>query len=73
MDIKFIVFIFVAMEQELLTWSEKLELLDKGKSLIVDNPQSVYVAIRKYFKGSKKKFSIRTHPDTKEKHVIRLF
>jgi hypothetical protein len=71
--IRIIVFIFVAMEQELLNWSEKLDLLEKGKSLPTDQPQSVYAAIRKYFKGSKKKFSIRTHPDTKQKHVIRLF
>lgn len=61
--------------EELLFWKEKLQLLDKGKRINLngeDKPSSVYSAVRdnpELF--SNKKFSIRTHPVTLKKHVIR--
>ena len=65
---------FVAMELELMNWKEKLSTLLKGKSVVVEgSTQSVYSAIRdnpEMFK--EKKFSIRTHPSTLEKRVIRI-
>jgi hypothetical protein len=65
---------FVVMELELMNWKEKLSSLVKGKSLAVDGPeQSVYSAIRDnpdLFKD--KKFSVRTHPITLKKRVIRI-
>lgn len=63
---------FASMESELLNWGEKLDLLKIGQSLPVDKMQTVYSAIRKTFKGSAKKFSIRTHPISLEKRVLRL-
>lgn len=63
---------FVGMEQELLTWKEKLDLLEKGKSLPVENSNTVYSAINELKKISTKKFGIRTHPSTLEKRVIRI-
>lgn len=63
---------FALMESELLNWGELLDTLSIGKSLPVDKMQTVYKAIRKTFKGTTKKFSIRTHPVTLEKRVIRL-
>lgn len=65
---------FVVMELELMNWKEKLSSLSKGKSLPVDgSDQSVYSAIRdnpELFKD--KKFSVRTHPSTLLKRVIRI-
>lgn len=58
------------MEQELLTWAEKLDALEKGKSLPVDNSNTVYSAMR-HESLKKKKFSIRTHPVTLLKRVLR--
>lgn len=63
---------FASMESELLNWGEKLDLLKIGQSLPVDKMQTVYKAIRKTFIGTSKKFSIRTHPVSLEKRVIRL-
>lgn len=62
------------MEQDLLTWKEKLLTLNKKgtKIKLDDNEQGVYSAIRnnpEEFKDMK--FSIRTHPVTLIKYVIR--
>jgi hypothetical protein len=63
---------FALMESELLNWGELLDTLSIGKSLPVDKAQTVYKAIKNKFSGTSKKFSIRTHPITKLKRVIRL-
>jgi hypothetical protein len=64
---------FVAMETELLTFKEKMDLLPKGKSLLVENINTVYSIIARHFpKECGKKFSIRTHPTSGEKRLFRI-
>jgi len=73
---------FVGMEDDSKYWREKLEVLEKGKNIIVEgSSQGVYAAIRtnpETFKN--KEFSVRTDkkPTLKEgipvhiKRVIRI-
>lgn len=64
------------MEEQLKTWKEKLEVLNKGKSIVLkedESSQTIYSAIRDNADTFKdKKFSIRTHPQTLKKSVIRI-
>jgi len=67
---------FAAMEA-LLTWPEKLGLLKKGDSIIVDTHiQTVYSAIHNHFpEGQPKRFTVRlakSGPQKGQRFVFRL-